>query len=163
MPDYNLQDDEEISPAMVVRRVLVDAEVVQEPSNKEEGDQKPWIATVGHMPSEEECLDCVTLYYTAPVDEGRILATGRLVQRYGINIALRTGPRDYQRGWGRMRRIQRFLMEVRNRRVRFPTGVIFVLNSVANDTGPYYIGPEEQSRNNRFSLNVIANILRAYT
>jgi hypothetical protein len=142
----------EIQPSRVIQRLLIEAEICAEPSKTA---QNSWPALIAHLPDDP--VECVAIYDTAPVTEGRLLAGG-LVQRWGIQVRARAHPNEgYAVGWAKITRINRFLMGVINV-ATVVDGVTFVAQSIAHDTGPYFIGIDDQTRYNNFTLNVLANI-----
>lgn len=150
------EQDINYAPSQIIARLLIEANVLNNPETVVNPD-KDWPVAYSQMPDAPD--NHVATYDTAPMRAGRILATGRSVRRHGVALRLRAARASYAAGWARLAAVDEHLESLLNRPVVFPDAR-FVVGSVTVDSGPMFIGFEEESRRPLFTLNLLATITR---
>ena len=143
----------EYTPAGILLQALIAGAVIKVPN-----ETPVWSGYVKFMPTDDE--HTVTFYDTEPEIAGRVIATGETVRRWGVMARSRCGRDAYNLGWGKLRKIENYLTNGRNRAVSFPDAR-FVLHSVSVVSGPMFVGEEPETKRCLFSLNLLASIRAA--
>jgi hypothetical protein len=138
------------SPAEILIKLLTADNKLSDPV-----ENKDWPGYVGHSPETPD--NCVTAFDTTPIIVARELATGGTCRLWGVQLRLRTAKDKYPLGWDKINGLDDHLTSLHNALVSFEDAV-FAVDSVCVDSGPMFIGQDEQSRRNLFTLNLLANI-----
>ncbi len=146
---------EDVTPAMVVRELLVAAEYFTLPSEKED-----WPLFVTFLPDGDEVpTDCGAVYDTTGVRDARILDTGENLFRFGFQVRLRGS--DYTALWKRAGAISDFLASVQNVDVQMGAEW-WTVHDVSITTPPISLGlePGVKKRRHLFTVNGIVALSR---
>lgn len=147
--------DEDATPAMVVRELLVTAEYFTLPSEKED-----WPLFVTFLPDGDEVpTDCGAVYDTTGVRDARILDTGENLFRFGFQVRLRGS--DYTALWKRAEAVSDFLASVQNVDVQMGAKW-WTVQDVSITTPPISLGlePGVKKRRHLFTVNGIVALSR---
>jgi hypothetical protein len=142
------------SPAGIIDAWLMGSNLTSDPEQ-----EKPWPGYTGYLPPTPD--DVVACFDAEPLVVGRLL-TGYTVRRWGVQVRVRVKPERYHVGWSKLTYIAQLCEQMTNERVRLhsPEYGEYILQSASIDSGPLFIGYDEETRRPSFTLNILVNIQR---
>lgn len=138
------------SPAQIVRQLLIDLDL---------GSSIPaqtWAVHAYVEPDRPD--DCITVYDTSMVGDGRIMASGEVQGREGVMIRVRSAPyigsNEEHPGWNKANDIAATLDEdVLDDTVTI-SGVNYTVHSASRVSGPIYVGVDApDTKRHVFTIN----------
>lgn len=135
------------SPAEVLRKWLVSQGLALDPPTAD------WSCYVAGMPETPDKALCV--YETSGILQGRIQRTGETIEHFGIQIRVRAAT--YQTGWVKARAICDAFDALQNAQVTLDTHT-YKINAVTRKSSILHIGPEQNNKRERFTINFLATI-----
>lgn len=138
------------APADVILEMLIGGNQV----NIEDGSEK-WPGKVGHLPDTPDAV--VALFDADPLLVARVLATGKTIRRWGVQIRTRSSRYEYNVGWAKLAALDNWLTSRHNVTVEYD-GSIYIVNSISCASGPMHIGQDEEKRRDAFTANYLCSI-----
>ena len=142
----------EYSPAQVIHKLLLDAELISDPRQKTD-----WAGFIGSMPDGDNTPDsAIAVYDTAGIKDGRFMRTGETVIHPGINIRVRAvGYPDSRK---KAAELFNFLDGVDDVVVEFDVDSSFKVVSFSHTSDITSLGEQETRNRHSFTLNGIITI-----
>jgi len=104
---------------------------------------------IGFEPSQPD--RCATIYDTTGVIQGRVLDTGEVIERQGVQLRVRA--EDYPHCWGKTARVVDVMDSLINE-VVFCDGTSFVISTCSRSSGILPLGEDEKQRH-RMTVNYL--------
>jgi len=138
------------SPAQVIAKLLFDQGVFDAPPSDE------WPLYVGHLPGDKTVRQAASIVDTAAQMEGRILATGEVIEHPGLQIRTRSSshPSAYQK----VVQAAEALSGVNRIGVRMEDGTWYTVHAASRFSSILAMGLEEETRLWNFSVNYTITI-----
>ena len=137
-------------PADIIRQLLIDLSL----ADTSDG----WEVFVGFFPDEPDKALCV--YDTAGVLDGRIMATGEVIEHPGIQIRVRA--KSYTEVWGKITEVVRALDGVNKVSIVFSEEEAYTVHNVSRSGAILPMGLDEvgNRRLHNFAANMTVTISR---
>ncbi len=135
------------SPAKVLAEILKLAELTGEP------DAASWPTFLSSMPDGDDVsVNCIAIYDTVGMVEGRLLSSGLYLIQYGLMIRLRAAA--YEQGWEKGIELQEYIQTINRRDVEIE-GETYLVDNLSL-TSPFASNGHEPGAKRRelFSMNL---------
>ena len=137
------------SPADIIGQLLIDLAIGTDSQSAD------WSVFIQSEPDEPD--ECITVYDTANVLQGRVQPTGETQEQHGIQIRVRAGT--YPTGWAIANSICVKLDTQVNRDIVTIEGSTYNVHSVDRTSGPFHIGKDAPlGKREVFTINATASI-----
>lgn len=142
------QPDLEHSPAMVLRSILTTGSGAYF-SDASTPPLRPYPLFISTLPDEPDVA--AALYDTEGVKIARLLASGNELQKFGIQLLVRT--RDYQAGFHLTQSVANLVSRIKNQDVVL-NSITYTVQSIMRTSPVLSIG-QDPKRRDQFSLNLL--------
>jgi hypothetical protein len=137
------------SPAEIIGQLLIDLAIGTDSQSAD------WSVFIQSEPNDPD--ECITVYDTANVIQGRVQPTGETQEQHGIQIRVRAGT--FPTGWAIANSICRKLDTEVNQDTVTIGATSYNVHSVDRTSGPFPLGKESpQSKRELFTINATASI-----
>jgi hypothetical protein len=139
------------TPARILMRKLIGENKLNEPQA-----DAVWPGYVGYMPPEDE--RCAVISDTSPEPIADLLRAPRL-QWEGVQLMVRDGKAGYETGWEKIKGLDKYIQESLQGdfAVEF-IDQVYTVHQVRLDSGPMFIGREEQTERVLFTANYLIHL-----
>jgi hypothetical protein len=140
------------SPAFILAALLRSKGVVVLP-----GSTGMWPCYIGSMPDGDNVPDeCVSIRDMPGIKEGRDMASGLVLERFGVQIKVRATSTDYNGGWQQLDAIMLALDKVVSQSVQTDTSHFYTIPAITRGS-PLPMGQEPITESTKrrwfFALN----------
>lgn len=110
-----------------------------------------------YLESEPDNPDnVITIYDTSNDPDDWVMITGMLLERYGIQIRVRSGI--YTPGFNKVESIKNYFDQEVYRNTVTIDSIDYMIHSMDRSSGPFHIGTEENTQRDVFTINYLATL-----
>ena len=118
-----------------------------------------WPCLLSYLMDGVDINNVIVMYDTNPNLDGRSMEDGEVIFHHGISIMLRSS--DYEAGYLKMHSLMTVLSSVVREVITMGSTAIYLIQSVANQSGVVYLGVEDGTKRRRlFEMGLLVSVTK---
>lgn len=144
------------SPAEVIARLLVELGNGVDPDDySQSGSATQWPIYDANEPDLPD--NCITVFDTSPVSDGRSMIDGETFDHFGIQIKIRS--KDHRTGWTKANLLHESISKSVYQESITISGVAYLVHCISRISNVLVLGKSDEKTNRRmFTLNALVSL-----